>query len=65
MSINSEDRKQWLRGAYLDRIVEIAQHYAATRTYFIDADFVGFAADEFEDLHDLSDEDRQYLSDQD
>lgn len=33
MSMNSEGRKRWLRGAYLDRIVEMAQHYAATRTY--------------------------------
>ncbi len=64
MSMNSEDRKRWLRGAYLDRIVEIAQHYAATRTCFIDADFVGFVAGELEDLRDLSDEDRQYLRDQ-
>lgn len=64
MSMNSEDRKHRLRRAHLDRIVEIAQHYAATRTYFIDADFVAFVADEFEVLHDLSDEDRQYLRDQ-
>lgn len=64
MNVNSEDRKRWLRGAHLDRIVEIAQHYAATRTYFIDADFVAFVAGEFDDLHDLSDEDRHYLRDQ-
>ena len=64
MSMNSEDRKRWLRGAHLDRIVEIAQHYAATRTYFINADFVAFVADEFEDLRDLSDDDRQHLRDQ-
>ncbi|WP_125271786.1 hypothetical protein [Agrobacterium sp. FDAARGOS_525] len=64
MSMNSEDRKRWLRGAYLGRIVEIAQHYAATRTYFIDANFVAFVAGEFEDLRDLSDDDRQYLRDQ-
>ena len=64
MSMNSEDRKRWLRGTYLGRIVEIAQHYAATRTYFIDANFVAFVAGEFEDLRDLSDDDRQYLRDQ-
>jgi hypothetical protein len=64
MSMNSEDRKLWLHGAHLDRIVETAQYYAAIRTCFIGTDFVAFVAGKFEDLHGLSDEDRQYLTDQ-
>lgn len=60
----TDERRQWLRGAYLDRITECAMHFAATRTYFIDSDFVAFIAGEFDYLRDLSDEDRQYLRDQ-
>lgn len=59
-----DDRRMQLRGSYLDRIIESAQHYAATRTYFIDADFTSFIAGEFEYLRDLTDEERQYLRDQ-
>lgn len=57
-------RRQWLRGAYLDRIVEVAMHFAATRSYFIDADFTSYIAGEFDYLADLTDEDRQYLRDE-
>ncbi|MGO7273893.1 hypothetical protein ACCT18_01145 [Rhizobium ruizarguesonis] len=60
----TDERRQWLRGTYLDRIIESAMHFAATRTYFIDADFTAYVADEFDYLGDLTDEDRQYLRDQ-
>ncbi|CUW87575.1 hypothetical protein [Agrobacterium genomosp. 2] len=59
-----DDRRMRLRGSYLDRIVEVAQFYIATHSYFIESDFKSFIADEFTYLTELSDEERQYLRDQ-
>jgi|GEM_PF-1679527 len=60
----TDDRRTYLRGAYLDRIVEVAQFYIATHSYFIDSDFKSFIADEFSYLTELTDEEQQYLRDQ-
>lgn len=59
-----DKRRHWLRGAYMDRITEAAMHYAATRSYFIDSDFLEFVADGFAYLTELTAEDQQYLRDQ-
>jgi hypothetical protein len=59
-----DDRRMRLRRSYLDRIIEVAQHYAATNTYFIEADFKSFIADEFTYLTELTEEEQQYLRDQ-
>ncbi|RVH78100.1 hypothetical protein CN203_11430 [Sinorhizobium meliloti] len=59
-----EKRKAWLRGAYLDRIVETAQHYAAGHTHFADSDWESFVAGEYEYLTELSAEDHSYLREQ-
>ena len=59
-----DDRRMQLRGSYLDRIIESAQHYAATHTYFIDTEFAEYIRDEFEYLRDLAADERQYLRDQ-
>lgn len=59
-----DKRKQWLRGAYLDRIMETAQAYAAGHTPFVDAEWESFIADEFGYLRELSAEDQGYLREQ-
>lgn len=59
-----DDRRMRLRGSYLDRIIESAQHYAATHTYFVDREFESYIADEFKYLTELSEEEQQYLRDQ-
>ncbi|MBY5775931.1 hypothetical protein HFN59_02180 [Rhizobium leguminosarum] len=57
-------RKAWLRGAYLDRITEVAQHYAADHSHFVDSEWEAFIGDEFEYLTELSADDHSYLRDQ-
>ncbi|KQV79992.1 hypothetical protein [Rhizobium sp. Root1220] len=57
-------RKAWLRGAYLDRIPEVAQHYAADHSHFVDSEWEAFIGDEFEYLTELSADDHSYLRDQ-
>ncbi|MDX0165806.1 hypothetical protein GOC43_28915 [Sinorhizobium meliloti] len=59
-----DKRKQWLRGAYLDRITETAQAYAAGHAYFVDAEWEAYIAGEFEYLTELSAEDHSCLRDQ-
>ena len=59
-----EKRKDWLRGAYLDRIVETAMHYAANHTHFADAEWEAYIAGAFEYLTELSAEDHGYLRQQ-
>lgn len=60
----TDERKEWLHGAYLDRITEVAQTYAATRTHFVDAEWESFIADEFSYLSELTAEDHSYLREQ-
>lgn len=57
-----EKRKAWLRGAYLDRIVETAQHFAAGRTHFVEAEWLAHG-DDFRYLSELTAEDHAYLRD--
>ncbi|RVP47348.1 hypothetical protein [Sinorhizobium medicae] len=59
-----DDRRMWLRGAYLDRIIETAQAYAASHTYFVDAEWEPFIAGEFAYLTELSAVDQAYLREQ-
>ncbi|NKJ72666.1 hypothetical protein GFL38_10360 [Rhizobium leguminosarum bv. viciae] len=58
-----DDRKQWLRGAYLDRIRESAWHFAKSRTHFVDAEWLE-SGDDFRYLIELSAEDQAYLREQ-
>lgn len=60
----TDDRRMWLRGAYLDRIVEVAKHYAADHSHFADAEWQTYIADEFAYLSELTAEDHAYLRDQ-
>lgn len=57
-----DKRKDWLRGAYLDRVIESAAHFAAGRTHFVDADWLK-DGDDFRYLSELSAEDQDYLRD--
>ncbi len=57
----TDERKAWLRGAYLDRITEVAQTYAADHTHFVDAEWDAYIADEFAYLTELSAEDHGCL----
>lgn len=59
-----DGRKQWLRGAYLDRIIEAAMHFAADHTHFADSEWTAYIAGEFEYLSELSAEDQNYLREQ-
>jgi hypothetical protein len=63
MSI-SKERKAWLRGAYLDRIIETAMHYAANHTHFADAGWEAYIVGAFEYLTELTAEDHGYLRQQ-
>jgi hypothetical protein len=60
----NDERRAWLRGAYLDRIAEVAQHYAADHSHFVDSEWEAFIGDEFEYLTELSADDHSYLRDQ-
>lgn len=60
----TDERKAWLRGAYLDRITEAAMHYAADHTHFVDAEWEAYIAHEFSYLTELSAEDHGYLREQ-
>lgn len=57
----TDERKEWLRGAYLDRIIEVAQTYAAGHMHFVDSEWESFIAAEFEYLTELSADDYAYL----
>ncbi|MGO8024894.1 hypothetical protein [Rhizobium leguminosarum] len=57
-------RKAWLRGAYLDRIIEAAQRYAAGHTHFADSEWESYIGDEFAYLSELTSEDHGYLREQ-
>ncbi|MCQ1853893.1 hypothetical protein [Neorhizobium galegae] len=59
-----DNRRRWLRGAYLDRITEAAMHYAAAHTHFADAEWREYIANEFDYLSELTTEDQAYLRDQ-
>ncbi|MFK3962112.1 hypothetical protein ACI2KT_00860 [Ensifer adhaerens] len=59
-----EKRKDWLRGAYLDRITEAGMHYAADHTHFVDAEWESYIAGEFSYLTELSVDDHSYLREQ-
>ncbi len=59
-----DERKAWLRGAYLDRITEAAMHFAADRTHFVDAEWREYIANEFDYLSELTTEDHGYLREQ-
>jgi hypothetical protein len=59
-----EKRKDWLRGAYLDRIIETAMHYAANHTHFADAEWEAYIVGAFEYLTELTAEDHGYLRQQ-
>ncbi|MEY9831061.1 hypothetical protein ABIA25_002876 [Sinorhizobium fredii] len=60
----TDERRAWLRGAYLDRIMETAQAYAAGHSHFADSEWESFIAAEFEYLTELSAEDHAYLREQ-
>lgn len=60
----TDERKEWLRGAYLDRIIEVAQTYAADHVHFVDSEWESFIAGEFAYLSELSAEDHGYLREQ-
>ncbi|ANM09256.1 MULTISPECIES: hypothetical protein [unclassified Rhizobium] len=60
----TDQRRQWLRGAYLDRIIETAMHYAADHTHFADAEWESYIAGAFEYLTELTAEDHGYLREQ-
>lgn len=57
-------RKAWLRGAYLDRIIEAAQRYAAGHTHFADSEWESYIGDQFAYLSELTSEDHGYLREQ-
>ncbi len=57
----TDERKEWLRGAYLDRIVETAQAYAGGHTQFVDSEWAAFIGDEFSYLTELTAADQEYL----
>ncbi|MEZ0003252.1 hypothetical protein [Sinorhizobium fredii] len=59
----TDERKQWLRGAYLDRIRESAWHFADGRTHFVEAEWLEHG-DDFRYLIELSVEDHAYLREQ-
>ncbi|MDX1216271.1 hypothetical protein GOL99_12075 [Sinorhizobium medicae] len=59
----TDERKQWLRGAYLDRIRESAWHFAEGRTHFVEAEWLEHG-DDFRYLIELSVEDHSYLREQ-
>lgn len=56
----TDEQKAWLRGAYLDRITEAAQHFARGRWHFVDAEWLK-DGDDFRYLSELSAEDQDYL----
>ncbi|TCA07750.1 hypothetical protein E0H68_29195 [Rhizobium leguminosarum bv. viciae] len=58
-----DNRRAWLRGAYLDRITESAMHFAKDRTPFVNAEWLEFG-DDFRYLIELSAEDHAYLREQ-
>lgn len=58
------ERKKWLRGAYLDRIIETAMHFAANHTHFADAEWEAYIAGAFEYLTELTAEEHGYLREQ-
>jgi hypothetical protein len=60
----TEERKAWLRGAYLDRITETAMHYAASHTHFVDAEWESCIVGAFEYLTELTAEEHGYLREQ-
>lgn len=60
----TDQRRQWLRGAYLDRITEVAQTYVADHTHFVDAEWEAYIAGEFAYLTELSAEDHGCLREQ-
>lgn len=60
----NDDRRQWLRGAYLDRIRESGWHFAEGRTLFVDAEWREYVKDDFSHLRELAAEDHAYLRDQ-
>ncbi|WP_421405110.1 hypothetical protein, partial [Agrobacterium fabrum] len=60
----TDERKASLRGAYLDRIIETAMHYAANHTHFADAEWEAYIFGAFEYLTELTAEDHGYLRQQ-
>lgn len=60
----TNERKEWLREAYLDRITEAAMHYAANHTHFVDVEWETYIAAEFSYLTELSADDHSYLREQ-
>lgn len=58
----TDERKEWLRGAYLDRITEAAQHFARGRVRFVNVEWLK-DGDDFRYLSELSAEDQDYLRD--
>lgn len=60
----TDQRRAWLRGAYLDRITEVAQAYAAGHSHFADTEWESYIGDEFGYLSELSAEDHGYLREQ-
>lgn len=57
----TDERKAWLHGAYLDRIIETAMHYAGTHAHFVDEEWEFYIAGAFEYLTELTAEDHDYL----
>jgi hypothetical protein len=56
-----DNRRAWLRGAYLDRITEAAGHFAREHTHLVHAEWRTHIAGEFGYLTELSAEDHTYL----
>ncbi len=54
-------RKDWLRGAYQDRIREVALWLAEKHTVFVEAEVARELSDEYDYLHELTAEDHIYL----
>ena len=59
-----DKQRAWLRGAYLDRIIETAMQYAADHTHFVDSEWKTYIAGDFEYLRELTAEDQAYLREQ-
>ncbi|MBB3520954.1 hypothetical protein [Rhizobium sp. BK456] len=59
-----QKRKDWLRGAYMDRIREVAMWIADKRSTFDEPEVAHALANEYDYLHELSSDDHAYLRDE-
>lgn len=59
-----QKRKEWLRGAYMDRVREVAIWLADKRATFVEAEVAHVLRDEYDYLHELTADEHAYLRDQ-